>query len=77
MDISERKFVFSRNQLEDKKKFAENMHKTYTPGYVIVNGKPRPFTEMLTASRNSNYPDSQIVTVGSIRTIHFEPEKTE
>ena len=77
MDIAERKFVFSRSQLEDKKKFAENIHKTYTPGSVIVNGKPRPFTEMLNASRSSNYPDSQIVIVGSIRNIHFEPEKTE
>lgn len=73
-DISVRKFLFSRTQLEDKKEQAKAMDMEYVPGMVIVNGKEQQFTEMLLPSKSSRYQDARELIRGSIREIHFTPE---
>lgn len=69
-----RKFVFSRNQLAEKKELAKQSDAFYSPGSVVVNGMKKPFTEMLPENRDSRFEDAQVVIVADTNTVKYTQE---
>lgn len=57
-------FMFSSSQLKLRKEVEQQLGKEYRPGTVIVQGKPKQFTEIVDNPKKSSYSDSIIVTSG-------------
>lgn len=70
----ERQFIFSRNALSEKQALARKADKIYAPGTVVVNGKIKYFTEMLSPGKKSRFDDATIVTTGDTTKIRYTPE---
>ena len=56
-------FLFSKDQMDFRKKMDSKMGKTYKPGYVIVGGKRKTITE-INSSGKSSYTDVIVIAEG-------------
>lgn len=72
VDIYYRCFVFSREQYDQKASVARKMGKIYKSGRVLVNGIPKPYTDLLTSFSNAKFADSIEVISGDIRKLRYE-----
>lgn len=57
-------FMYSSEQYGVKKEACARIGRTYKPGTVIVNGKMKPYTEMVNNPADATYPDAIVVTFG-------------
>lgn len=74
VDIYNRIFIFSKEQMKRKKEIEGKNAKF---GTVIVKGSSKPYTEII-RSINPNLPsDYEIITSGDIRKIKYFPPKGE
>lgn len=74
VDIYNRIFIFSKEQMKRKKEIEGKNAKF---GTVIVKGSSKTYTEIV-RSINSNLPsDYEIITSGDIRHIKYFPPKGE
>lgn len=71
---TEKTFIFSRSALSEKQALAAKVDKKYVVGTVIVNGKSRPYTELLPVGRKSRFEDAQDVITGQLNKIKYTPE---
>ena len=74
VDIYERIFIFSKEQMNRKKEIEGKNAKF---GTVIVNGSSKVYTEIVRKLSPSLPSDYQIVTTGDIRKIKYFPPKGE
>lgn len=74
VDIYERIFIFSKQQM-DIKKAVEGKNAKF--GTVIVKGSSKVYTSMVTRITPSLPSDYQIITSGDIRKIKYFPPKGE
>ena len=70
-------FLFSSTQLKFRKETELKMGKRFTPGWVIVNGKKLPFTELLLDKKNSRYSDAKVVYFGDPTKVKYEMPLSE
>lgn len=75
IDIYYRCFIFSREQYEQKESINRKLGKVTTLGQVLVNGIPKPYTDILTSMSRARFSDSVEVISGDIRKIKYEPPK--
>ena len=75
IDIYYRCFIFSREQYEHKESINRKLGKVTTLGQVLVNGIPKPYTDILTSMSRARFSDSVEVISGDIRKIKYEPPK--
>ena len=75
IDIYFRCFVFSREQYEQKMNIDRKLGKITKLGQVLVNGIPKPYTDILTSMSRAKFADSIEVISGDIRFIRYEPPK--
>lgn len=74
VDIYNRIFIFSREQM-NRKKLIEGKNATF--GTVIVKGSSKTYTEIIRKITPSLPSDYEIVTSGDIRKIKYFPPKGE
>lgn len=74
VDIYNRIFIFSKEQMETKKA-VEGKNAKF--GTVIVRGSSKLYTSIVTRITSSLPSDYQIVTSGDIRKIKYFPPKGE
>ena len=75
MDLYNRIFVYSGEQKKDKMKIAKDLGREYVPGYVIVKGRKRLFTDIVIDMSRFQYGDGQVVAQGDIRKISYTGAK--
>ena len=67
-DIMFNRFViYSSEQKKEMETIAKNSNKTFKLGTVIVNGKSKPYTDIILSMNNCKYGDAKIVIAGDIR----------
>lgn len=71
----EKYFIFSREQLDTRKKVEETIGKKYIPGEVIVKGKKQLFTE-ITETPSARYKDSIVVVKGKLSEFRYTLPKS-
>lgn len=59
-----RYFMFSSEQMKIRKEADKKIGKTYKPGQVLVNGRYRQYTEIVSDPSNATYPDAILVASG-------------
>ena len=64
-------FMYSKSQLDMRIELEKKMGKKFKPGEVIVNGRRKPYTEIITDPKNSRYSDAVIVTYGNKENIKY------
>lgn len=70
-------FLFSSQQLEDRKRMEEKLGKRFVAGSVVVNGARKSFTE-LSSNPTSRYSDAKIVLqTDDIKSIKYTMPKGE
>lgn len=74
VDIYERIFIFSKEQMKRKKEIEGKNAKF---GTVIVKGSSKPYTEIIRRITPNLPSDYEIVTSGDIRKIKYFPPKGE
>lgn len=67
MDMYNRIFIFSSEQKKQKAAIALNDGHTYIPGTVIVNGRPKQYTDMIISMSNCMFGDAIVVAKGDMR----------
>lgn len=70
-DLYYRIFVYSLEQRKEQEAIAKMQGKTFTPGNVIVKGKPKPYTDIVLDMDKVRYGDSVVVAKGDMRRIAF------
>lgn len=70
-DLYYRIFIYSSNQKEDLTNIAKSQGKAYSPGYVIVKGRKKPYTDIVLSMDRCSYGDAIVVAKGDIRKISF------
>ena len=58
--MAKKYFIYSPTQLRFRRQIEEKMGKRFYPGYVIVNGVRKAFTE-LSSSKESRYADAIVI----------------
>ena len=53
--------IFSREQLTKNKKLYEQMGESYPKTYVLINGKPIQYTDILLSLDNIVFTDSKVL----------------
>lgn len=64
-------FLFSKDQMDFRKKMDSKIGKTYRPGYVIVNGRRKNITE-INSTGKSTYTDVQIIAEGEENNFDYQ-----
>lgn len=72
VDIYNRIFIFSKEQMKRKKEIEGKNAKF---GTVIVKGSSKPYTEIVRKLNSTLPSDYEIVTSGDIRRIKYFPPK--
>ena len=57
-------YMFSTQQMKEKKEALKKIDKDYVPGEVRVGTRYEQFTEKLTDPKEASYPDARIVISG-------------
>ena len=60
-DMYNRYFIYSAEQKKEKQDIAKKTGGTYIPGTVIVNGRPKPYTDIVRDSSKFRYGDTSLV----------------
>lgn len=68
-----RYFLYSQSQQKMCEEVESRVGRVYVPGYVVANGKKKPFTEISTTSTNNKYADAKIVAEGYIEDFSYTP----
>lgn len=61
-------FIYSKQQFEQIKSIEGNGIKL---GVVVVNGKPKQYTDIITSMKNARYGDSILVYEGDITKVRY------
>lgn len=69
-DLYNRIFIFSKEQMEQKKKI-EGKNASF--GSVIVNGSKRVYTDIVLSMDSVSFSDAQKLIEGDMRKIRHEP----
>lgn len=72
VDLYNRLFIYSPEQKKDKSNIASNMGQTYSPGQVVIKGRSKPFTDIITSMDKCQYGDATVVCQGDIRRIEYK-----
>lgn len=64
-------FLFSKDQMDFRKRMDAKVGKTYRPGYVIVGGRRKNITEINSTGR-SNYTDVQLIAEGDENSFDYQ-----
>lgn len=59
-------FLYSREQVEFRKKIEAKMGRIYSPGYVIAGGAKKLYSEISAKPFSSRYSDANVVAYGNI-----------
>lgn len=57
-------FMFSSEQLKVRKEADKKIGKIYKPGQVLVNGRYKQYTEIVSNPNNATYSDAIVVASG-------------
>nr|DAQ69675.1 MAG TPA: hypothetical protein [Caudoviricetes sp.] len=63
-------FLYSDQQLQERKTIEKSISKSFVPGSVIVNGRKKMFTELSTKPTN-RYADCKVVAEGYKSTMNY------
>lgn len=63
-------FLYSDQQLQERKTIEKSISKSFVPGNVIVNGRKKMFTE-LSAKPTNRYADCKVVAEGYKSTMSY------
>lgn len=63
--------VFSREQLERNKELYTKIGEPLPKRYVILNGKPKQYTDILKSENNIIFTDTKILVVGKQSKLKF------
>ena len=69
-------FMYSRSQLDLRKKLEVKNGRTFVPGNVIINGVKKQYTELSNTPKNNKFSDSIIVWSGDISTVKYTEPTT-
>lgn len=61
-------FIYSKQQFEQMK---EIEGKNIKLGIVVVNGKPKQYTDIISSMRNARYGDSILIYEGDISKVRY------
>ena len=64
-------FLYSNQQMKERKDVEKRIGKTYIPGTVLVNGTWKEYTEISPTS-NSSYSDAKLIIEGDISNIKYK-----
>ena len=72
-----RLFVYSAEQKKQNMEISKASGRTYEPGSVVVSGRPRAYTDIVTNFDKYSrlFGDAQVVAQGDIRKISFTDPK--
>lgn len=71
VDLYTRHFIFSREQMELKKKIEQKTKTKVEFGKVMVNGAQKVFTDIVKDKKDCKFSDAIVLISGDIRTIKY------
>ena len=69
-------FLYSNEQLEEKNKILAKTSKKYAPGYVIINNRKEPFTQLSDTQTIPRFVDTRIVAMGELKDFVYKMPET-
>ena len=63
-------FLYSDQQFQERKNIEKSISRSFVPGYVIVKGRKKMFTE-LSAKSTNRYADCKVVAEGYKSTMNY------
>lgn len=76
MSSSIKYFLYSKEQVDFRKKIESKMGRVYSPGYVIVGGMKKQYSEISSKPYSDRYSDANIVASGDINDMVYMPPST-
>lgn len=64
-------FVYSRAQYKLRNEIEQKLGKSFVPGTIIVKGEQKLYTELTDSPNNIQFPDTEVIWAGDIRTVSY------
>lgn len=70
-------FMYSREQHNIRQQIEKDIGRSFYPGTVIVRGRQKLFTEMISNPKLSRFTDAELVAEGEITEMTYTMPKSE
>lgn len=74
--MSEKYFLYSQDQFNEKKQILEKSNKTFIPGSVVVNGIKKDFTMLSDTATIPRFYDAKVIAKGNPSNFTYTMPKT-
>lgn len=64
-------FIYSREQFKERTTVEANLGRKFYAGTLIVRGKPKQFTQMVSNLKEVRYPDYKIIAHADADTVNY------